>query len=113
MLLTDLALPGGHAPAPAGAPLFTREQLDIYGIHELQVLERVLRQSHEGTLDSTVLDDIAQRIRQKIGWPADRAREPALPFLEAFYRAQRGRLEQQLLLGQRRERAKGKGQAPP
>lgn len=113
VLLTDLALPGGHAPAPAGAPLFTREQLDIYGIHELQVLERVLRQSHEGSLDPTVLDDIAQRIRTKIGWPAERAQEPARPFLEAFYRAQRGRLEQQLLLGQRRERAKGKGPAQP
>lgn len=112
VLLTDLALPGSHAPAPAGAPLFTREQLDIYGIHELQVLERVLRQSHEGTLDPTVLDDIAQRIRQKIGWPTEHSQELALPFLEAFYRAQRGRLEHHLLLGQRRERAKGKPPAP-
>lgn len=112
VLLADLAVPTGPAPA-AGTPLFTREQLDIYGIHELQVLERVLRHRHEGSLDPSVLDDIAQRIRNKIGWPAERSHEPALPFLEAFYRAQRGRLEHHLLLGQRRERAKGKETHPP
>lgn len=110
VLLPDLsAAPAASAVAPAS---FTREQLDIYGIHELQVLEKVLRQAHEGSVEPILLDQIAARIRGKIGWPAERAREPALPFLEAFYRAQRGRLEHHLLLGQRRERAKGKD-APP
>src|SRR5215210_1225354 len=31
------------APPPEEFPSFTREQLDVYGIHELQVLEDLLR----------------------------------------------------------------------
>jgi hypothetical protein len=55
-----------------------------------------------------MLEEVAQRIKTKIGW----AREPgagtvwevpAPPFLQAFYRAQRARLEQKLLFGQRQE----------
>lgn len=92
---------------PAGAPeeiVFTREQLDIYGIHELQVLEDLLRQ-HEGShLDPRVLEEVGERIKKKIGWPRERWDVPAQPFLKAFYRAQRGRLEQKLLFGQRQER---------
>ena len=103
-------------PAPAGpfaaAPVveaypFTRQQLDIYGIHELQVLEDLLRRHDQGTLDGRVLDEVGEKIKVKIGWPRERRSDPARPFLDAFYRAQRARLEQKMLFGQRQERKKG------
>jgi len=117
VLLSDLAdhpqprprAEPGTAPAAAAETVsFTREQLDIYGIHELQILEDLLRQADQGILDQRVLDQVGVRIRQKIGWPAERWSEPVLPFLQAFYRAQRGRLEQKLLFGQRQERKKAR-----
>jgi uncharacterized RDD family membrane protein YckC len=112
VLLSDLAgtFPTAAAPRPAlpaanaaaGDLLFTHQQLEIYGIHELQVLEDVLRRDTEGTLDPAVLVEIAGKIQRKIGWtPAPGV--AALPFLQAFYRAQRGRLEHKLLFGKRQE----------
>lgn len=114
VLLPDLAerpvqaraVPTGRvaAPAPADEYTFTREQLDIYGIHELQVLEDLLRRDEQGTLDSRVLDDVAEKIKAKIAWPYERWHVPSRPFLQSFYRAQRALLEQKMLFGQRRER---------
>jgi uncharacterized RDD family membrane protein YckC len=103
-------------PAPAGpfvaAPVvepypFTRQQLDIYGIHELQVLEDLLRRHDQGILDARVLDEVGEKVKTKIGWPRERWSDPSRPFLDAFYRAQRARLEQKMLFGQRQERKKG------
>ncbi len=108
VLLPDLA--GAPPPHPAFAPardheiVFTREQLDIYGVHELQVLEDLLRRDREGTLSGAVLEEVADKIKQKIGWPREQWTIPVLPFLQAFYAAQRGRPEQRLLFGERRER---------
>jgi uncharacterized RDD family membrane protein YckC len=120
VLLADLADRPERAPArrPAGEralaePVppppkeefpFTREQLDIYGIHELQVLEDLLRRNDEGTLESRILEDVCEKIKTKISWPRERWNVPVRPFLDAFYRAQRGLLEQKMLFGQRRER---------
>lgn len=111
VLLSDLAdrpCPRAQMDRSAGPDeiVFTREQLDIYGIHELQVLEDLLRQAEQGILDPRVLEQVGEKIRKKIGWPRERWSEPVLPFLEAFYRAQRGWLEQKLLFGQRQERKK-------
>jgi uncharacterized RDD family membrane protein YckC len=92
------------APSPAEEYPFTREQLDIYGIHELQVLEDLLRRDEQGTLDPVVLEEVAEKIKVKISWPFERWHVPARPFLQAFYRAQRALLEQKMLFGQRRER---------
>lgn len=75
---------------------FTPEQIDAYGIHELHVLEDVLRDA-----PNDVRADVAQRIRDKIGW----ARQPGegdLPFLEAYYAALRRRLEQRMLFGEKK-----------
>jgi uncharacterized RDD family membrane protein YckC len=96
----------GRPAAPAADPefAFTREQLDIYGVHELQVLEDLLRRDDQGTLDGRILDEVAEKIKLKIAWPRERWRVPPRRFLDAFYRAQRGLLEQKLLFGQRRER---------
>jgi len=75
---------------------FTPAQLDAYGIHELHVLEDVLRTSPED-----VRADVAQRIRDKIGWMRQ-PEEADLPFLEAYYAQLRRRLEQRMLFGDKK-----------
>jgi uncharacterized RDD family membrane protein YckC len=111
VLLSDLAdrgaRPAVSAPASGEEFPFTREQLDIYGVHELQVLEDLLRRDNEGILDGRILDEVAEKIKLKIGWPRERWEVPPRRFLDAFYRAQRGLLEQKMLFGQRRERKRG------
>ena len=76
---------------------FSPAQVDAYGIHELHVLEDVLRQS-----TPSVKAEVAARIRQKIGWQAQPG-EQDLDFLEAYYGALRRRLEQRMLFGERKE----------
>jgi uncharacterized RDD family membrane protein YckC len=118
VLLSDLAdrapqrppVPRADQPAsprPEEEFPFTREQLDIYGVHELQVLEDLLRRDDQGTLDGRILEEVCEKIKLKIDWPRDRWQVPPRRFLEAFYRAQRALLEQKMLFGQRRERKKG------
>jgi uncharacterized RDD family membrane protein YckC len=102
----DLAgRPASPVDQPAVAPAeytFSNKQLDIYGNYEVQVLESVLRKSGKpGQRDTLVA--IAEKVKTKIGWSRDRWNVPARPFLEAFYAAQRARLEQKMLLGQRQE----------
>lgn len=75
---------------------FTREQLDAYGVHELHVLEDVLRRRDRRTLAA-----VAERIRRKIGW-TPQGPEHDGDFLSAYYVALRGRLEGRLLMGKRR-----------
>lgn len=85
-----------------GAIAFTTEQLDLYGIRELHVLEGLLRQPQ--TPRST-LEAVAQAICRKIAWtaPSGSSEPDAERFLRSFYDAQRARLEQRLQLGERRE----------
>ena len=71
------------------------------------MLEDLLRRDDQGTLDGRILDEVAEKIKLKIGWPRERWQAPPRRFLDAFYRAQRGLLEQKLLFGQRRERKRG------
>jgi uncharacterized RDD family membrane protein YckC len=73
---------------------FTREQLDVYGIKELAVLEEVLRKK-----DPAVMQAVAARIRAKISYPDG---DPDEAFLLAFYAALRKHLESRLLLGKRK-----------
>ena len=91
-LLDDLS-----ETAPIGDFAFTPAQVDAYGVHELHVLEDVLR-----TADPDTEREVAARIRAKVDWrrgptETDRA------FLDAYYRALRERLEQRLMFGVRRE----------
>ena len=99
MLLPDVA----QAPPRTGeGPTFTDHQLAIYGLHELQTLERVLQAPGPQALLMHI--DVAKRIKRKIGHDADvETHERARTFLDAFYRAQRGRLEAGLMMGKRRE----------
>ncbi|MEQ8766082.1 MAG: RDD family protein [Planctomycetota bacterium] len=79
---------------------FTPQQLDVYGVYELQVLEEMLRGQRK---DRAALEVVCDKIKRKIAW--DRAQwdvEP-LEFLTDFYMAQRAQLEAKMLLGERRE----------
>ena len=116
-LLPDLAR-ARAAPAPAAAALppprfeFTREQLEIYGIYELQVLEDVLRKI-DAPDGRQAAKAVAERIQQKIGFAAGAAPPSPREFLQEFYAAQRRHLEQKLLLGRRQERKRGPGKGGP
>ena len=98
-LLADLSRDAGEEGGSRFT--FTPAQLDHYGIHELQVLEDLLR--HPGT-NAETLALVRDKIQRKIGWPRGRRPAPAEPFLRDFYDAQRARLEGRLLMGERRER---------
>ena len=74
--------------------LFTDEQLDAYGVFELQTLERVLR---EGNAEA--MATVSWTIRQKIGLGEIRS---DAEFLNAYYAGLRARLERKLLFGRRR-----------
>jgi uncharacterized RDD family membrane protein YckC len=88
-------LAGDLAALPSTAMSFSREALDAYGIRELSVLEDVLRRKDRETLSA-----VAGRIRIKIGMPRDTT--PDVDFLQAYYTALRGRLEQRMLFGRRK-----------
>jgi uncharacterized RDD family membrane protein YckC len=80
-----------------GAPeyRFTEEQLDAYGIYELQTLEQVLRSGNEDSMAA-----VSTTIRDKFGIGEIESHEA---FLTAYYEALRKRLERKLLFGRRRE----------
>ncbi|CAM3691936.1 RDD family protein [Litorimonas haliclonae] len=77
--------------------LFSAEQVEAYGIHELHVLETVLRTNKAATLQ-----EVADRIRKKIKWEKS-VQENDRDFLSAYYRALRKRLEARLIMGVRRK----------
>ena len=87
---TDIAV-----DAAGGAMTFSEEELAVYGIFELQELERVLRGR-----DPRAMRDVADAIRAKIGRPV--AEEDDV-FLLSYYRQLKARLERKLLFGKRRE----------
>ncbi|MDT0509311.1 RDD family protein [Novosphingobium sp. MMS21-SN21R] len=74
---------------------FSDADLAVYGEMELQVLERVLRDSRE-----EAMRDVAQTICRKIGWSAGSGDERA--FLEAYYAQLRARLETGMRFGRRK-----------
>ncbi|QCB56546.1 RDD family protein [Sphingopyxis sp. PAMC25046] len=81
--------------AAGGAMTFTEAELAVYGIFELQELERVLRGR-----DARAMREVADTIRAKIGRPV--AEEDDV-FLLSYYRQLKARLERKLLFGKRRE----------
>jgi uncharacterized RDD family membrane protein YckC len=99
-LLRDIA-EGGYEPNQSFA--FSHDQVEAYGIKELHVLEEVLRRYEAKTIAA-----VAARIRGKIGWTRG-PDEGDGDFLEAYYRALRGRLESRLLFGRRRRDKFDKG----
>lgn len=75
---------------------FGEAELAIYGEHELQTLERVLRDNRPETLAA-----VAEAICVKIGWTAPGPGE-IQPFLQAFYTQLRARLESGMRFGKRK-----------
>ena len=98
-LLRDLAQGGLYETSSIR---FTLEQLDAYGIKELQVLEDVLRK-----FDRKAVTLVAARIREKISYSQDEMSDGA--FLSAYYAALRQRLEARALMGRRRVDKHDKG----
>ena len=81
--------------AEAEAIRFADAELAVYGIYELQELERILRGR-----DPRAMREVADTIRAKIGRPV--AEEDDV-FLLSYYRQLKARLERGLLFGKRRE----------
>ena len=81
--------------AAGEAMTFTDAELAVYGIFELQELERVLRGR-----DPRAMREVADAIRAKIGRAI--AEEDDV-FLLSYYRQLKARLERKLLFGKRRE----------
>ncbi len=75
---------------------FTDAQLDVYGVFELQTLEKVLRDSRP-----EAIAPVAAAIRRKIGLPPEYG-EHDYAFLTAYYNAARARMERGLLFGKRK-----------
>lgn len=87
---TDIA-----TDAAGGTMAFSEAELSVYGIFELQELERVLRGR-----DPRAMREVADAIRVKIGRPV--AEEDDV-FLLSYYGQLKARLERKLLFGKRRE----------
>jgi uncharacterized RDD family membrane protein YckC len=85
--------------ADAEETVFTEAELDAYGVFELETLEQVIRQAHAPAV-ATVTYTICQRLGRQ-HW-SDDGGERDVAFLQAYYAALRGRLEQKLLFGKRR-----------
>jgi uncharacterized RDD family membrane protein YckC len=77
--------------------VFSEAQLDVYGVKELQVLEKVLRIEEPQAMAA-----VAERIKVKINWQGPRSTGDG-SFLTAYYQALRRRLEQRLLFGVRKK----------
>lgn len=75
---------------------FGEEELSVYGEHELQVLERVLREDRPDAME-----EVAWTIANKIGWEPGSGDDRA--FLEAFYAQLRARLERGMQFGKRKK----------
>lgn len=101
-LLEDLAERSGAAQGGARYT-FSREQLELYGIRELQVLEGVLRRE-PSEVKWKLLEQIAEKVQKKISWRPPLPATECESFLRDFYAAQRAHLERRLLFGERRER---------
>lgn len=75
---------------------FGEAELSVYGEHELQTLERVLRGGSEESIIA-----VHETICRKIGWNPGAGDERA--FLEAFYAQLRARLEGEMRFGRRKK----------
>ena len=93
-LMEAMSLASGATPA--AAYVFGEAELSVYGEHELQVLEGVLRQDNP-----EARRQVMEAICRKIGWQPGEGDERA--FLEAFYAALRARLEQNMRFGKRKK----------
>lgn len=89
--------------APEGEEIgFTKEQLAIYGEHELETLAAILRTTDLRKVHRKEMRDIAKAIAKKIQYTGTEHNRDPVRFLKSFYAAQRTSLEQRLMLGERK-----------
>ena len=101
VLLADVAQAAPNVEAAPADFRFTDQQLAIYGAYELQILEEVLRDRRPSAAEAR--RTVAERIQRKIGYLTVEGQEAdPQAFLDAFYRAQRTRLETGLAFGKRK-----------
>ncbi len=81
---------------------FSVDQLDMYGIYEMEVLEDFLRQYPS----NPAMEAVAEKVSAKIAWSGEDWHGDVRRFLEDFYEALRARREQDLLFGKRQESKK-------
>lgn len=91
--MSHMAPPPGQEGA---AYRFGETELSVYGEHELQVLEQVLRGGN-----ARAQRQVMEAICRKIGWEAGHDDERA--FLDAFYNALRAKLEGDMRFGKRKK----------
>jgi uncharacterized RDD family membrane protein YckC len=95
MSTSGAAAASGSSSVTGARYEFGETELSVYGEHELQVLERVLRDGkHEA------LGPVHAAICRKIGWDPGAGDERA--FLEAFYAQLRAKLEGDMRFGKRK-----------
>ena len=106
LLLGDLAdasqAPTATHTSVAEDYVFTHEQLAIYGVFELQVLEEFLRRPLSVETDKTLVE-VCAKICRKIGWKDAIAPNDIRRFLTSFYTAERADLERGQLFGRHRD----------
>jgi hypothetical protein len=102
VLLDDLTLPADTSRSPdSTAPepyVFTPEQLAVYGVFELQVLEEVLR-CPATKENQRLMNDICQKICRRTGHEKTIPPKDVRRFLRDFYAAERAELERGQLFG--------------
>jgi uncharacterized RDD family membrane protein YckC len=82
--------------------VFTREELSVYGEHELETLAELLRSMELGRASTEDLRLVATTIQKKIKFEGSEPTKIPLEFLRVFYSAQRAELEKRLVLGKRK-----------
>jgi len=81
---------------------FSRDQLAVYGEHELETLAELLRSVDHGRAQPEDLKLVAKTIQKRIRFEGTEPERAPLVFLREFYRSQRSELENKLVLGKRK-----------
>lgn len=95
MSTSGAAASSGSSTVTGAKYEFGEAELSVYGEHELQVLERLLREDKD-----EALGPVHETICRKIGWDPGAGDERA--FLEAFYAQLRAKLEGDMRFGKRK-----------
>jgi uncharacterized RDD family membrane protein YckC len=80
---------------------FTKDQLGVYGEHELETLADLLRKLDANRATDDDLRVVAAAIARRIRYEGRESAHQPAAFLRAFYAEQRAELERELVLGRR------------
>jgi uncharacterized RDD family membrane protein YckC len=106
-------LAADEAAGKKGGIRFSKEQLSVYGEHELETLADLLRKLDTNRATDDDLRVVANAIARRIRYEGREAQQAPEPFLRAFYAEQRAELERELVLGRRiADKTERKGASP-